>query len=252
MRSTELLAYYRRVAEQSLTVVDVETTGSIANRNRMTEISVLQATLSEGMQRQQTDLLNPRATIPAKIVEVTGITQTMVNAAPLAAEVLPNYLPLLNQGILTGHNLEFDYKFLQAEYNRLGIRFVRSPTEQLCTVLLSRLMLSDLPSRSLPYLVKHFGFQVGQSHRAGADAIACWLLAKRLLVEIQNETDEVLLTRFARQWMPLKYVSKLMGCSRKEAQKRLEAAGVYVHKVGRDGKTVEMYRRGDVERVLEH
>lgn len=250
MLSIDLLAYYRQLSQQTLTVVDVETTGSLAYRGRITEISVLHATLEKGILEQQTDLINPKTYIPRKIVEITGITEAMVSTAPVAAEVLPNYLPMLSQGILTAHNLEFDYSFLQAEYARLGTKFRRPDLQQLCTVQLARLMLSELPSRSLPYLVKHFQFQVGRSHRAEADAIACWLLAKRLLTEIQNETDEDLLARFAKQWMPLKYAAKLLGCSRKEGQKRLESAGVYPRVVGSDDRTTLMYCRGDVERVF--
>lgn len=250
MLSKELLHYYRQVSQQVLTVVDVETTGSIATANRVTEISVLQATLAAGVQHQQTDLINPKTAIPDKIVQVTGITQAMVETAPVAADVLPSYLPLLSEGILTAHNLEFDYPFLRAEFARMGKAFTRPEDQQLCTVQLSRLMLPDLPSRSLPNLVKYFRFQVGKSHRAEADTFACWLLAERLLTETMNEADEVLLARFAKQKIPLKYAAKLLGCSSKTAQSRLEAAGVRSRKVGRGRDVTMMYQRGEVEQFF--
>lgn len=250
MLSKELLSYYRQVSQQTLTVVDVETTGSIATTNRITEISVLQATLAEGVLHQQTDLINPQTPIPEKIVQFTGITQEMVNEAPVAADVLPSYLRLLGEGVLTAHNLEFDYPFLRAEFARIGKAFIRPEDQQLCTVQLSRLMLPDLPSRSLPNLVKYFRFKVGKSHRAEADTLACWLLAKRLLTEIVNEPDELLLARFAKQRIPLKYAAKLLGCSSKTAQSRLEAAGVHSRKVGRGRDVTMMYQRGEVEQFF--
>ena len=250
MLSKELLAYYRQVSQQALTVVDVETTGSIATQNRITEISVLQATLVEGVQHQQTDLINPQTLIPDKIVQVTGITQAMVETAPVAADVLPAYLDLLSEGVLTAHNLEFDYPFLRAEFARTGKDFIRPDHQQLCTVQLSRLMLPDLPSRSLPNLVRHFQFKVGKSHRAEADTLACWLLAERLLTEVVNEADEVLLARFARQKIPLKIAAKLLGCSTKTAQARLAEAGVYSRTVGRGRSVTMMYRRGEVEQFF--
>ncbi|MCY7283856.1 MAG: 3'-5' exonuclease, partial [Cyanobacteria bacterium CAN_BIN43] len=117
----------------------------------------------------------------------------------------------------------------------------------LCTVQLSRLMLPDLSSRSLPNLVRHFGFQVGKSHRAEADTLACWLLAKQLLTEILNEPDEVLLARFAQQWLPLKDAAKLLNCSQPKAKVLL--AVIPSRQSGRSGTL--MYRRGDVERVLD-
>ena len=250
MLSKELLGYYRHVSQQMLTVVDVETTGRFANCDRMMEVSVLQATLTDGIQQQQTYLINPQIPIPDRIVRFTGITPAMVAMAPVAADVLPALLLPLSQGVLTAHNLEFDYSFLQTEFDRLGIAFSRPVDQQLCTVQLSRLMLPQLRSRSLPDLVQHFQFDVGRSHRAAADTLACWLLAKHLLTEILNEDDEVLLARFAYQRMPLKYAAELLGCSLAEAQEQLKAAQVPAKFVGWGKKGTWIYRRGDVERVF--
>jgi DNA polymerase-3 subunit epsilon len=250
MLSTELLVHYRQIAQKPLVVVDVETTGRFGWQDRITEISVLQASLADGIQHQQTDLINPLTDIPPRIVQVTGITQDMVDSAPPAADILPKYLSQLNQGILTAHNLEFDYAFLKAEYSRLDVSFARPDSEQLCTVELARLMLADLPSRSLPHLVRYFKFDVGKSHRAEADTMACWLLAERLLTEIVDESDDVLLTRFARQWIPLRIAAKLLGCSQTEGRSRLEAAGVSSRAVGKGTSSTLMYRRGAVERVI--
>jgi DNA polymerase-3 subunit epsilon len=251
MRSTELLNYYRNLSQGLLTVVDVETTGRYAWSDRITEISVLQATLADGIQQQRTDLVNPQTRIPLKIVQFTGITQAMVEAAPAGEEVFPNYLPLLNQGVLTAHNVAFDYPFLQTEYARLGIQFARSESEQLCTVQLARLMLPDLRSRSLPELVKYFQFPVGTSHRAEADTLACWLLAKTLLLELLETADPILLARFARQRIPLKLAAQLLNCSQVQARSRLEAAGVATKFVGQGRSGTWMYRRGDVEQLAE-
>ncbi|MDX2285474.1 MAG: 3'-5' exonuclease, partial [Bacteroidia bacterium] len=97
------------------------------------------------------------------ITRFTGITQGMVDNAPYSSDVWRDYLPLLSEGVLTAHNLSFDYGFLRSEFNFVDVPYSRSPEEQLCTVKLSRLLLADLPSRSLPYLVEHFGFDVGVS-----------------------------------------------------------------------------------------
>ncbi|WP_228035346.1 3'-5' exonuclease [Oculatella sp. LEGE 06141] len=250
MLSTELLTYYRKLSQSLFTVVDVETTGRFADSDRVIEISVLQATLADGIALQRTDLINPQVAIPSNISRFTGIAQWMVDAAPTAADILPAYLPLLNTGVLTAHNVEFDDSFLQSEYQRLGTAFQRPVEQQLCTVQLSRLMLPDLPSRRLPYLVKHFQFDVGSSHRAGADTLACWLLTERLLTELLKEPDPVLLATFARQWMPLRVAATLLGCSSTEGRSRLEAAGVQSRHVGRGNRETWMYRRGDVERVV--
>lgn len=248
MLSTELLNHYRWVSQQPLAVVDVETTGRYPSNSRVIEISVLQGTLEAGIQSQQTALINPQAKIPFKISQFTGISQEMVEAVLPAAEVLPDYLPLLDSGILTAHNIEFDYPFLQAEFSRLNLKLDRPSNHQLCTVQLSRLMLPDLPSRSLPDLVRHFRFKVGKAHRAEADTLACWMLAEKLLAELNHEADDVLIARFARQWLPLKSAAEILNCSQNEARSRLAAATSRF--VGRKGNGTWMYRRGEVEQLF--
>jgi DNA polymerase-3 subunit epsilon len=250
MLSVNLLEHYRQLSQRSLTIVDVETTGSRPYNSRITEISVLQASLAEGIRHQQTTLVNPQTFIPAKITEITGISQAMVATAPTAAEVLPAYLPLLRSGVMTAHNLEFDYSFLRMEATRIGKALVRSPQDQLCTVQLSRLLLADLRSRSLPYLVKHFQFPIDTSHRAEADTLACWFLAKHLLTEICEQDDSLLLDKFARQWISLKDAARILNCSPTKAQRHLEDHSAEHRWLGRGRNQLLVYRRGDVENLF--
>jgi DNA polymerase-3 subunit epsilon len=131
--STEILAYYRQISTEVFTVVDLETTGVSGNSDLIIEISVLQATLKDGIRQISTDLINPQILIPEQIVRFTGISQDMVDSAKDIDHVLPSYLPILQTGILTAHNLRFDYAFLQAEYRRLGVDY--NAPAQLCTVV---------------------------------------------------------------------------------------------------------------------
>jgi DNA polymerase III subunit epsilon len=248
MLSTDLLHFYREISQQPLTIVDVETTGSRPPKSRVIEVAILQASLADGITHQQSQLINPELPIPAQITRVTGIDQTMVETAPDAAQVWGDYVPLLQMGVLTAHNLAFDYQFLRAELARLAIEFARPLQAQLCTVVLARLMLPELPSRSLPDLVKHFAFPVERSHRAAADTMACWLLAQRLLQEIQTEADDVLLARFAQQWLPLNEAAKILQCSIKVAQRQLTRAGVQPRISQRSGAI--LYQRGAIETVF--
>jgi DNA polymerase III subunit epsilon len=244
--STDLLAFYRDLSTRTLTVVDLETSGHKPPRSRAIEVSVLNANLKDGILNQETYLINPQVFIPPIITNITGITQEMVDAAPPADEVWMKCLPLLEQGTLTAHNIGFDYPFIRSEYARLGIPFYRSKSEQFCTVKFARLMLSELPSRSLPNLVKHFQFPVGESHRAEADTMACWLLAEMLLKEIANEDDEAVLAKIGQQLLSTSDAAKIIGGSQKAARSRLEQAGAepYISRTG-----TPFYRRVDVERL---
>lgn len=246
--STDLLAYYRQVSQSQLTVIDVETTGSLNHNARVIEISLLQASLADGILHQQTALINPGVTVPRQITRLTGITSQMVTEAPKAETVWPQYLPLLKTGVLTAHNLEFDYGFIKSEYQHQGEFFSRPSKQRFCTVLLSRLLLADLPSRRLPDLVKHFDFAVDTSHRAGADTLACWYLAKLLLQRIQTEPEAELLNHFGRQWIRLKDAAVMLNCKKDKAFELLKAAEIEMRFSRR--RQTPLYRRGDVERIF--
>jgi DNA polymerase III subunit epsilon len=247
MLSTDLLAFYRRIATQDLTIVDLETTGFGPPVARAIEISIIKANYRDGIQQQVTHLINPGVRVPEMITRLTGISQAMVASADPASEVWPQCLPLLASGTFTAHNAAFDYPFVSAELKLLGHEFHQPSTEHFCTVIFSRVMLPELPSRSLPNLVKHFQFDVGRSHRAAADTMACWLLAQRLLTEICETEDEVLIQRFGQMWMPMREVTKIFGTRQSIAQRHLQAAGIEPRLSSRN-KTL-MYKRSDVERV---
>jgi DNA polymerase III subunit epsilon len=247
--STQLLFHYRQFSQLPLTIVDVETTGGSAHSSRIIEISVLHASLKDGILFQKTDLINPGGSIPSEITRITGITSAMVLPARSANEVLPHYWDPLSSHVLTAHNLGFDYGFLKAEFARLGQIFERPVSHQLCTVKLARLMLADLPSRRLSDLVQHFGFSIGRSHRAEADTMACWLLAQRLLSELSNEDDETLVNRFGNQWLQLADAAALMKCTSAQARQILEEQGVSPR--SSRNRSNPTYRRLDVERVCE-
>ena len=240
-----LLAYYRQLAQAQLTVVDVETTGSRPPEARVIEIAVVQGSLGEGITYEDTFLVNAQVSVPSIITRLTGITTAMVERGAAVDQVWQALKSPLNQGILTGHNLAFDYGFIQAEYQRLGEDFVRPEAQRFCTVILSRLLLADLPSRSLPQLVRHFGFDVGRSHRAMADTKACWLLANLLIERLTNTSDDDLRHQFAQQWVPLREAVKVFHCSRVELQQQLDGRGCD-RRTSRRGNR-HMYRRGDIE-----
>lgn len=246
--SRDLLTYYRAVSQSMLTVVDLETTGSLPLKSRVIEVSVLQGSLDSGIQHQETHLVNVGVRVPQSITRITGITPAMVhNEGLYPEEVWPELLPYLEQGVLTAHNLEFDYTFLRSEYRYLEMQYSRPTDQQFCTVLLSRLLLADLPSRSLPDLVEHFGFDVGRSHRAEADTMACWLLAQHLLTIIREESDEALLERFAQQWVRLQDAAKLLKMPKSQVRDQLNERGAECRTSRRNSRF--LYRRRDVEQL---
>ena len=155
-------------------IIDVETTGGKASRCRITEIGIVIYD-GEKVTESWESLVNPETWIPAGITELTGITMDMVREAPKFHQIAKRIIELTENRIFVAHNSRFDYDFVREEFRRLGYTFTR---KQLCTVRLTRKTYPGLKSYSLGNLVKHFGIQLDNHHRALADATATTELLK--------------------------------------------------------------------------
>jgi DNA polymerase-3 subunit epsilon len=167
-------------------VIDLETTGGSANRDKITEIAIV---VHDGVRRirEYSTLINPERPIPHYITDITGISDDMVADSPKFYEVARDVVELTEGCIFVAHNVNFDYGFLREEYQRLGFTYER---EKLCTVRTSRKLIPGLPSYSLGKLCYSLGIQLRDRHRAMGDAAATVILLERLL-EINPELAEM-------------------------------------------------------------
>lgn len=168
------------------TIIDVETTGGRADREKITEIGIVRFDGEKIIETYET-LIDPERSIPYNITKITGITQEMVADAPKFYEVAKKIVEMTTGAIFVAHNSRFDYGFIREEFKRLGFTFMR---KQLCTVRLSRKAFPGLRSYSLGNLIKHFGFTAERRHRALDDAIATTELFQKIL-EVENNHQAV-------------------------------------------------------------
>ncbi len=166
-------------------VIDVETTGGRASRDRVTEVGIVIFDGAEVIDTFQT-LINPETRIPAGITELTGITMEMVSTAPKFHEVARKIVEITENRIFVAHNSRFDYDFIREEFRRLGFTYMR---KQLCTVRLTRKTFPGLRSYSLGNLTKHFGIKLENHHRAFADAMATTELLKMNLIGPESDRE---------------------------------------------------------------
>lgn len=164
---------------QDYVVVDVETTGGMAARDRVTEIGAVRVRGGEVTARFST-LVNPERAIPTAITRLTGIDEAMVRDAPRFAEIADGFREFVGEAVFVAHNAAFDYGFLKAEFARAGLDF-RRPT--LCTVAAMRKFFPGLESYGLGKLCLHFGIPLESHHRALCDAVA----TAELLVMVQRK-----------------------------------------------------------------
>ena len=149
-------------------IVDIETTGGRASREKITEIAIVRHDGEKIIDSFET-LINPERVIPYNITQITGITQEMVQDAPKFYEVAKTIVEMTEGAVFVAHNVRFDYGFLREEFKRLGYTFTR---RQLCTVRLTRKTFPGLRSYSLGNLIRHFDIKVKDRHRAMADTLA--------------------------------------------------------------------------------
>jgi DNA polymerase-3 subunit epsilon len=175
---------YRFDPEQDYVVVDVETTGSWASGDRITEIGAVKIRNHQVVDEWHS-LLNPQRAIPAKITQITGITNEMVRHAPIFSEVADNFMRFMGDGIFVAHNVNFDYGFISYEYERLERRF-RFP--KLCTVAGMRRRFPGHKSYGLGKLCALYGIELETHHRALCDARATGHLLN--MMNLKRESRE--------------------------------------------------------------
>lgn len=149
-------------------IVDIETTGSYAAANGITEISIHVYDGKKVVETFET-LINPQQPIPYFIQAMTGISDSMVSNAPLFEEVAEKIYSLLEHNIFVAHNVNFDYSFVLAHMKACGYEL---HCKKLCTVRLSRKIFPGLASYSLGKLCDALDIPIQNRHRAGGDTAA--------------------------------------------------------------------------------
>jgi DNA polymerase-3 subunit epsilon len=187
-----------------IAVIDFETTGlSPAMGDRATEVAIVLVENGTVVDRFQS-LMNAGMYIPAFITSLTGISNTMVAAAPDAATVMLDANRFVGDIPMVAHNASFDRKFWQAELTRAGVVALQPFA---CTMLVSRRLYPQAPSHKLGVLVDYHHLpRAGRSHRALADAE----MAASLLGQIQYD----LRTRHAVAWPDHALLMTLQRCAK--------------------------------------
>lgn len=169
--------------EKTLIAFDTETTGQYALGSEICEIAAVKWQNGREVATFQS-LLKPRAPMSDFVIGIHGITNEMVATAPLAKDVLPEFLAFLKGGVLLAHHAQFDLGFLAVQIEDAGLPLPTEPT--ICTSLLAQAIETETVNHKLQTLVQHYGIDPGQAHRALDDARACLHVALRLFEKMAH------------------------------------------------------------------
>lgn len=221
-----------------LAFTDIETTGSRATRDRITEIAIKVYDGNEVLEQWQS-LVDPEVTIPPFIQSLTGISNVMVKSAPLFKDLAEKVDELTKDCIFVAHNARFDYGFIKSEFRRLGIPWNR---RVLCTVKLAKALYPQYKRHGLDALIERHEIHIKERHRAMGDVDA---MLDFYLIAQKEHSAELFDAAISRQ---LKLSSLPKGLSEAQVKCIPNSPGVY-HFYGENnallyvGKSVNLYQR---------
>ncbi|MGB9706684.1 MAG: PolC-type DNA polymerase III [Microgenomates group bacterium] len=129
-------------------------------------------------------LVRPSTPIIQPIIKKTGITDKIVEKAPLIHEVWDNFLSFIQNTILVGHQVFLDLGILNKTAQRHGLKPINAPA--IDTMRLSRRLYPNEPSYGLEHLQKIIALEV-KVHRAKTDALVTGLLFKYFVEILENK-----------------------------------------------------------------
>ena len=145
---------------------DIETTGLSANRDKITEIGAVKVENGQITDSFST-FANPGMPIPAKITELTGITDAMVKDAPSQSEAVSAFLEFAGDNVLVAHNAPFDTSFIRKACENMNREYNYTSID---TVAISRAILTDIKNCKLDTVAKYLRLGDFNHHRATDDA----------------------------------------------------------------------------------
>ena len=151
-------------------VLDFETTGMSSDKDQIIQTGLALIDEAGAVCSTYASFVRPTKPVPQEITRLTGIKNEDVIAAPELEDMLNDIVPMLQDVILVGHNVEFDAQFLQAALDRSG--YLPFTGRMLDTVELARLLYPTQPSYSLSSLTQTLGIDHDRPHQADSDAVA--------------------------------------------------------------------------------
>lgn len=159
-------------------VLDLEMTGLSAKTDQIIEIGAIKIKDNSVVETMEC-LVNPKCKIPTRVVELTGITDEMVQLGKDKDEAICELLDFIEGYILVGQNVGFDFSFLK----QWAVNHKRPLEAKACdTLKLARVLLPAEQPKKLENLCQYFGIEREREHRALDDALETWKVFEKLKV----------------------------------------------------------------------
>ena len=164
-------------------VVDLETTQTSLETGRIIQIAIA-FVQNNKIINQYSTLINPGMVIPRHVVQLTGIDSAMVKSAPAFEDVAHMIHAMLQGTVFVAHNVNFDWPFLNAEFERVGLTPLTG--QAIDTVTLSQMLYPTAPGYRLIDMAQYLGIDHLNPHQADSDAATTASLFMSLVKRAQS------------------------------------------------------------------
>ncbi len=166
--STEDSVTNEYLLNNTFVVFDLETTGTIYNRDKIIEIGAIKI---EGGKLTETFscLIDPEIHIPDDASKVNNIFDKDVEGCPTIEKVLPDFFKFCDGSIMVSYVIDFDFNFI-SHYGKLyGYTFTN---ETFDAFVLAKQRVKGVKNYKLVTIAKELGVELENAHRAVFDAVA--------------------------------------------------------------------------------
>lgn len=155
--------------DSEFVVFDIETTGLNPRNDDIIEIGAVKVANRKVVDSFST-FVHINRNLPAKIIELTSITDDMLQGQPEISSVLPEFFNFVGDSVLVAHNASFDVSFIKNK-SLTYLNKLCDPSV-LDTLELSKALIKDVKNHKLNTLTKKLGIKLENHHRAVDDANA--------------------------------------------------------------------------------
>ena len=178
--------------EETYVVFDFETTGfNAGGADSIIEIGAVK--IKDGVIIEKYDeLINPGRPLPEKIIEVTNITDEMLEGKDNEENAVKRFIEWFGDCPMVAHNAKFDVSFLEMAYKKYNLGTFKNPV--IDTLELSRTMDNTYARHSLSALVKRYDVPWDESahHRGDYDAEGTALVFHKMLKKLSNRNIDIM------------------------------------------------------------
>ena len=150
-------------------IFDLETTGLNPNSDKIIEVGAIKIVGGE-VADTFSSFINPMKNISKRATAINGITNEMVQDAPIETDIIPEFGRFLVGYALVAYNINFDLGFLNAALQRCGMQL--NPGGTIDALKVSKQYFHNIENYKLGTVVKAIDPDYEQTHRALDDCYA--------------------------------------------------------------------------------